>query len=105
MNETDPASASGAINQALSAILEQADDRLPQSFDHVVITYTTVSGDDQQVDFIVDDYERREASGDIDKYLDERVKPKLRQTWHPVFTETGRLLGHKVLCDGEYVTV
>ena len=66
----------------------------PGDFDHVIITYTTVSGDDRQIDFIVDDYERRNASGAIDQYLDERALPKLRQTWHPVFTETARWVGH-----------
>src|ERR1017187_1048352 len=73
---------------------------MPGGHDHVVITYTTVSGDDRQIDFIVDDYERRNASGAIDQSLDERALPKLRQTWHPVFTETARWVGHRAFIGG-----
>jgi hypothetical protein len=68
----------------------------PGDFDHVIITYTTVSGEDRQISFDIDDYERRDASGAIDQYLDERALPKLRQTWHPVFTETARWVSHQV---------
>jgi len=75
-------------------------------FDHVIIGYTTASGHrDATIEFCVDDYEKREASGDIDKYLTERDMPVLRRDWHPVFTEVSRWVGHKVLRGGEYVTV
>jgi len=76
---------------------------MPNDADHVIITYATASGALREYDFMIDDYAKRDADGNLDRYLTERVVPKLKREWHPIFTEVGRWYQHQVLRDGEYV--
>jgi hypothetical protein len=74
-----------------------------EELDHVVMTFRSPAGDTRTVDFIVDNFTEREASGALDEYLAERLYPRLREVWSPLFTEVTRTVGHFVLRDGRYV--
>ena len=66
--------------------------------DRVTITFADGAGETRDYSFTIDDYDRRLASGDVDKYLTERALVKLRRDWKPFFRETGRTVERGLCC-------
>jgi hypothetical protein len=57
--------------------------------DGVTLTLETGDGQTHYGSFTIDDYDKREASGDLGSYLEKRAWPKIRAEW-PDARETGR---------------
>jgi len=71
-----------------------------------VVTFTMADGDGTETrdyTFSIDDYAKREASGDLAEYLNQRAYPKARAGWRPDIREVSRRVDRYVAVDGEWV--